>query len=294
VVDLQPPERLALVVHPTRSIAKAVDTLHRWASEHGMDVVQIPTLGGGDRQVTAPGQLEPRDLVVALGGDGTVLSALRAAAPANAPVLGVACGSLGALTAVPADELSDALERVRAGAWVARRLPALAIQPVDAPDEWALNDFVVVRRGAGQLITEVHVDDELYARLAGDGLIVASPLGSSAYSMAAGGPVIVAGTLAIVCTPLAMHGGNAPPLVVPATSEVRVEVQPTVAGFEVEIDGHTRPLEAREFRVSLHKARVTLVSFGELGLGLAGLRQRRLITDSPRVLARDDRAAHGD
>ena len=81
---------------------------------------------------------------------------------------------------------------------------------------WAINDFVVVRRRAGQVIVDVSVDDELYARLAGDGLIVASPLGSSAYSMAAGGPVLASGTPAIVCTPLAMHGGNAPPLVVPA------------------------------------------------------------------------------
>ena len=293
MVDHQPPERLALVVHPTRSIAGAVEALQGWATEHGIDVVQIPALGGGDRQVVAPGQLEPRDLVVALGGDGTVLSALRAAAPANAPVLGVACGSLGALTAVPADELSGALERVRAGDWAARRLPAIAIRPVGAPDEWAVNDFVVVRRGAGQLIAKVYVDDELYVRLAGDGLIVASPLGSSAYSMAAGGAVLVSGTPAIVCTPLAMHGGNAPPLVVPAASEVRVDVHPTVAGFEVEIDGHARSLEAREYRLSLHEERVTLVSFGALGLGLAGLRERRLITDSPRVLARDDRAAHG-
>ena len=73
----------------------------------------------------------------------------------------------------------------RAGDWTARRLPALAIHPEGAPDEWAVNDFVAVRRGAGQLVAEVSVDDELYVRLAGDGVIVASPLGSSAYSMAA-------------------------------------------------------------------------------------------------------------
>jgi NAD+ kinase len=290
VADHQPPARFALVVHPARRITEAVETLQRWAEEHGLEIVQISAPGGGDRRVAPPGELEPGDLVVALGGDGTVLSALRVAAPHDAPVLGVACGSLGALAAVPADKVSDALERVESGDWTARRLPALAIHPADGPDEWAVNDFVVIRHGAGQLLTDIHVDDELYARLAGDGLIFATPLGSSAYSMAAGGPVLVSGTPAVLCTPLAMHGGNAPPLVVPVTSEVRVVLHPTMAGFEVEIDGHVRPLEAREYRLSLHDARVTLVWFGEPGLGLTGLRERRLITDSPRVLARDDRA----
>jgi NAD+ kinase len=232
------------------------------------------------------------DLVVAIGGDGTVLAALRASAPHDAPVLGVACASLGALTAVPGSAMREALERVRGGDWTPHRLPALAIRPVGAPDEWAVNDFVVVRRGAGQVVVELSVDDELYLRLAGDGLIVASPLGSSAYSMAAGGPVLVSGTRAVVCTPLAMHGGSAAPLVVPATHGVRVQVHPGYAGFEIEVDGQTHPLNALDYRISLHDEQVTLVSFGDLGLGLTGLRKRRLITDSPRVLARDDRVAH--
>ena len=283
------PARVAVVVHPTREIAGALETLERWAEEHGLDVVQIAAIGGSDREVARRGELEPSDLVVALGGDGTVLAALRAAAPANAPVLGVACGSLGALTAVHGDRLEPALQRVLAGDWTARRIPAIAIHPADAQDEWALNDFVVVRRGAGQVVVNLFVDDQLYVRLAGDGLIVASPLGSSAYSMAAGGPVLAFGMPAFVCTPLAMHGGSAPPLVVPAGTDVRVEVHPSFAGFDIEIDGHRYPLEALDYRLSLHDEKVTLVSFGELGLGVGGLRERGLITDSPRVLARDDR-----
>jgi hypothetical protein len=88
-----------------------------------------------------------------------------------------------------------------------------------------------------------------------------------------------------------MHGGNAPPLVVPSNSTVRVDVHPSFAGFEIQIDGHTQPLTASVYRFSLHEDKLTLVSFGKLGLGLAGLRQRRLITDSARILARDDRLA---
>jgi NAD+ kinase len=283
------PERVALVVHPTRQVAAPLESLRRWAGDHGVEIVQIPAVGGGEQEVAPAGELERGDLVVALGGDGTVLAALRASAPADAPVLGVACGSLGALTAVPADQIEDALERVQAGEWTARPLPALEIHPSEGSKEWAVNDFVLVRHGGEQLVASLSVDDELYVRLAGDGLIVATPLGSTAYSMAAGGPVLVSSTPAIVCTPIAMHGGNAPPLVVPAKATVRVELHPRFSGFEIEIDGHSHPPHALEYRVSVHDDKVTLVSFGELGLGIAGLRKRQLITDSPRILARDRR-----
>jgi NAD+ kinase len=286
--DLQP-ARVAIVVHPTRRVDGALETLRRWTGEQGLEIVQLHLAGGPGREFAARGELEPGDLVVALGGDGTVLSALRASAPANAPVLGVACGSLGALTAISNERLSEALDRVQAGDWTPRRLPALAIHPADAPDEWAVNDFVVARRGAGQVLADLYVDDELYVRMAGDGLVVATPLGSSAYSMAAGGPVLVFGTPAVVCTPLAMHGGEAPPIVVPTSSTVRVEVHPSHAGYEIQADGRVSPLTDVSYLLSLHDEKVTLVSFGELRLGIAGLRERRLIMDSPRVLARDDR-----
>ena len=285
------PARIALVVHPTREIASTVETLERWAAEHSLDVVQIPAVGESVREVAAAGELTDGDLVVALGGDGTVLAALRAAAPLDSPVLGVACGSLGALTAVHADRVEEALDRVLAGDWSAHRLPALAVKPAGAEEQWSVNDFVISRRGAGQVVANVSVDDELYVRLAGDGVILATALGSTAYSMAAGGPVLAPGSPAVVCTPLAMHGGNAPPLVVPATSTVQVTVHPSFAGFDVELDGHIYPMDATEFSVSLEEEKVTLVSFGDLGMRISSLRERRLITDSPRVLARDDRAA---
>ncbi|HKP20384.1 MAG TPA: hypothetical protein VJT68_02635, partial [Thermoleophilaceae bacterium] len=204
--------------------------------------------------------------------------------------LGVACGSLGALTAVHADRLEQALERYRAGDWSAHRLPALAIRASESPDAWAVNDFVIVRRGAGQVMLDLYVEDELYVRLAGDGLIIATPLGSSAYSMAAGGPLLATGTSGVVCTPLAMHGGSAPPLVVPAGAMMRVEIQESFAGFETQLDGHAATMQDASFRVSLKEDQVTLVAFDDDEHMLTGLRKRGLIADSPRVLARDKRA----
>jgi NAD+ kinase len=281
--------RIALVVHPTRQVGAALETIRRWAGRHSIEVAQIHVPGSPQPEAAPRGEVAAGDVLVALGGDGTVLAALRAAAPIDAAVLGVACGSLGALAAVTAAELEDALDRVRAGDWSPRRLPALSIDPAADPHAWAMNDFVLVRRGAGQLVAELSVDGELYARLAGDGLIVATPLGSSAYSMAAGGPVLVATAPAVVCTPLAMHGGSAPPRGVPGEARVQVKLDPGFAGFDAEIDGRITPLESLDYTLSLHADKVTLVSFGEPGLGLRGLRDRGLITDSPRVLARDAR-----
>jgi NAD+ kinase len=102
--------------------------------------------------------------------------------------------------------------------------------------------------------------------------------------------VLLPGTPAVVCTPVAMHGGSAPPLVVPAGAVVGVQVHPSFAGFDVEIDGHTYPLEDLTYRAWLHEEKVALVSFGEHGAGLSGLRNRGLVADSPRVLARHHRA----
>jgi NAD+ kinase len=286
------PDRIALVVHPTRTIDTAVATLGAWSEEHGVPLVQLPVNGDGGRSLAPASSLEQGDLVLALGGDGTVLSALRAAAPGDAPVLGVACGSLGALSAVKADGLAAALDRVWAGDWTARSLPALAIDDGGGDPQWAANDFVVARRGSGQVVAELLVDDELYARVAGDGLIVATALGSSAYSMAAGGPLLAAGTQAFVCTPLAMHGGSAPPLVIPGDATATVVVHPGFAGFQVEIDGHDRELPGPSYALTLHPGKLTLVTFGTQGRGLTGLRKRLLVLDSPRILARDERGKH--
>ena len=288
------PSRLALVVHPTRPLDKPLAAVGRWAADTGVELVQLPVVAGPKREVAPLGELQEGDFVVALGGDGTVLAALHASAALDAPVLGVACGSLGALAAITGEEIGAALERLENGAWTPRRMPALKVQPQDGEAAWALNDFVVVRRSTGQLVANVWIDDELYVRSAGDGVIVSTPLGSSAYSMGAGGPLLSASADAYLYTPLAMHGGNAPPLVVPAASTLRVEVMPNFAGFDVEIDGREQAMSALDYRVSFHPDKATLVSFHSHGHGVTRLRERRLIGDSPRVLARDDRAARAD
>jgi len=206
-------------------------------------------------------------------------------------VLGVACGSLGALTAVAAEDLDHALACVASGQWSPRRLPGIAVVADGGLERVAINDVVVVRRGASQVVVEITVDGELYVRYAGDGLVVATPAGSSAYTLAAGGPILAEPSDGIVLTPLAPHGGCCPPLVAGPGSDVRLHVESGYGGSRLEFDGQIDDAQPAEMRLTRVEDYATLVSLGGDEPLLAGLRRRRLLIDSPRVLARDDREA---
>jgi NAD+ kinase len=280
-------KRIALVVHPSRPVDMALEQVRGWASTNGVAVVQAAT-DGRQRVVADPDAVGTCDLVVAVGGDGTTLQALHAAARVGRPVLGVACGSLGALTAVNAEDLGHALERVATGPWSPRPLPGLRVTG-DRLSRVAINDVAVVRAGASQVLIEIRVDGQRYVRYAGDGLVAATPVGSSAYTMAAGGPLLAERSDGIVLTPLAPHGGCCPPLVVSSASTVDIVVQPGWGGARLEFDGQISGAPPGELRAAREEAYATLVGLGDAEPLLAGLRRRQILIDSPRVLARDVR-----
>jgi NAD kinase len=108
--------------------------------------------------------------------------------------------------------------------------------------------------------------------------------------MAAGGPILASGTHAFVCTPVAMHGGTAPPLVAPGDATLTVLVHPGFARFGTDLDGRPHRIDGERFDIRVHPDKVRLVAFADgSGRGLRGLRARGLIADSPRLLARDAR-----
>jgi NAD+ kinase len=257
-------ECVGVIVHPTRPVGDALEVLKRWTQDRGVRLVQIPT---GEQPLVAPsGEVTACGLITALGGDGTVLKALHAAGETQTPVLGVAYGSLGALTTVTEKELRTGLDRFAAGEWLARNLPALALRGGGQLAR-AINDLVLARRGSTQLVVDISVDQELYVRLAGDGIVVATPLGSSAYSMAGGGPLLAA---------------------------VRLEIHSGHGGFYLEIDGLRVDTEAQRFSVRNQYAYATLVVLDDSRSGLPWLRERGLISDSPRVAARERRGLHAE
>jgi NAD+ kinase len=274
-------ERVGLLVHPTRPVLEGLQVVQRWTHDRGLGLVQI---AAGEQPVLAPaGEVDHSDLIVALGGDGTILKALHVSVRTGTPVLGVAYGSLGALTTVPADQLRAALDRFAAGDWRPRRLPGLVVCAGQERVAAALNDLVVARRRGTQLKLDVSVDGELYARLAGDGVIVATPIGSSAYSMAAGGAILADAADAFVCTPLAMHGGCAPPLVVPGEARITLELHPGYSGYSVDVDGFGVTTDASRFEITRHEGYAVLVAFDDTSSSIPRLRERGLISDSPRV-----------
>src|ERR1700712_2498948 len=142
--------RIGAVVHPRRTLDRALETLNAWTAARGAELVQVPTRGQ-ERVVAPAGEAADCDLIAALGGDGTTLAALHAAAPHRKPVLGVACGSLGALTATSAIDLAAGLDKLEAGDWHRRVLPGVGVSADGSAPHVALNDLVVVRKGANQV-----------------------------------------------------------------------------------------------------------------------------------------------
>jgi NAD+ kinase len=284
-------ERIGIVVHPRRDLRGALATIEAWAGSNGVALVQVQPPGAGPA-VAPAGAAEDCDVVLAVGGDGTTLAAVHAAAPVGKPVMGVACGSLGALTAVTAEKLDAALEALEAGRWTARHLPGV-VADTNGSRLVAANDIVLVRAGAGQVTAEIRIDGELLIRFAGDGVVAGTPLGSTAYTLASGGPMIVAGAEGMAITPLAPHGGVCPPVVTGPGTQVEVLLDPGYGGARVEVDGQVRAelasLTPQTFTLTYEREFATLVELGDHEPVLAGLRRRGIIVDSPRMTAREAR-----
>ena len=283
-VSMQRPRRVGVLVHPTRNVDQPLRIVREWAHEHGIDIVQIVATYP-QRRVARDGDAGDTDLIVSIGGDGTTLAALRAGAVADCPVLGIGCGSLGALANVKVSDALRSLERFSRGEWRPRRFPALLIARPPAESLFALNDVAVVRDGGGQVRLSAHVDGTVFARIAGDGAVVSTPIGTSGYGISAGGPLLLTGVDAFVITPLPKHGGFAPPLVIGPSSELELEITTSFGGARLEVDGQVVDHTPRSLTITFRPAVVTQVSFDDQEPLLAGLRARGILVDSPRLLA---------
>ncbi|HEY1509942.1 MAG TPA: NAD(+)/NADH kinase [Solirubrobacteraceae bacterium] len=280
--------RIGLVTHPSRAIDGPLLELREWAARCGVDLVQVYAFCR-QKQVAERGDAVDCDLIVSIGGDGTTLAAIHAGVEAGRPVLGVSCGSLGVLTTVAPDGVARALDRFSAGDWVPRLLPALDGTRDGADPVFALNDIALVRVGEGQVRVRAVIDGTLFARVAGDGCVVSTQLGSSAYSLSAGGPLLAPGTHGFVFTPLYPHGGSCPPLVLTPDSELELEITTGFGGVRLEVDGQVVAGGVGQLRIRLCQGVATVVGFSDQEPFVAGLRRRGIIADSPRFIAEDAR-----
>jgi NAD+ kinase len=189
---------VGFVIHPGRPAAvQAADALRAAVAAEGIETADLDA---------APADA---DLVVAVGGDGTFLRAAHVAARVGSPVLGVKVGRLGFLTEVePPAALGLVLEALRGRARVEERLAVVA-EPADGasfPPQWAMNEIMVEKRARHRLIRlKVAVDGEYVTTFSADGVIVATPTGSTAYSFSARGPIVAPDVPCLVVTPIAAH-----------------------------------------------------------------------------------------
>jgi NAD+ kinase len=241
--------RIAVVGRsPGAELGEILGRLESWAAARAITLVGDPeTLP--DRPAIAP--LSPddddADLFLALGGDGTLLRAARLAARRDAPVVGVNLGQLGFLTAAGGDELEQSLDSIVAGDYELDRRFTLEASVLHADGTesrrfLALNDFVVHKGGLAR-VTRLSLSvglanghDEI-GSFSGDGVILSTPTGSTAYSLSAGGPIVVPEVPCIIVTPICPHSLGLRPLVIPAEDTVEVTPLDRTAELVLTVDG---------------------------------------------------------
>ncbi len=237
----------AIVSKPGKpELEKIVLGLLKWFREHDYQVVvdRETASHAPGIEVVERGDLASRPLnfVVVLGGDGTLLSAARSVAKAGVPVLGVNLGSLGFLTEVPLEELYPTLEGIEASCCNVEtrsmvHCDVLRKNSVIAQFD-ALNDVVVGKGTIARLNhCDVYVDGVFVSSYQADSLIVSTPTGSTAYSLAAGGPILMPSVDAFVVTPVSAHSLTHRPLVVRDTSKIELVVNTGEDEAYLSIDG---------------------------------------------------------
>jgi NAD+ kinase len=226
-------------------LESVVREIAKWLQERGVELLLGPEASKTSGLSGMPlGELADKvDLMVVLGGDGTLLAVARAIGKRAVPVLGVNLGTLGYLAEISFDELFPTLEAVFAG-----RLQTETRMRLDVHAErdgceigryLALNDAVIARTALSRMIDlQTWADDAEVTTYHGDGLIAATPTGSSAYSLSAGGPLLLPGIGAIVLTPICPHTLTQRPIVLPEACRVAIEVLDTRGGeVHLTVDG---------------------------------------------------------
>lgn len=265
--------RVGIVAKPDRPEARGVvPELARWLQARGKQVVLeketaalVPATTSGVEKAALPGQVE---VVVVLGGDGTLLSVARLVGELGVPILGVNLGGLGFLTATTLEELYPALEALFAGQMEVEERMLLTARVrrggVLSPEYAALNDVVVTKSAVSRIISlAVAVGGQPATDYRADGLIISTPTGSTAYGLSAGGPIVYPTMDAVVLTPICSHTLTNRPIVLPA--DLRIDVTLLTENQEVmlTLDGQVGyALTARD-TVEARKApfRVRLLRF---------------------------------
>jgi NAD+ kinase len=281
---------VGMVLHPQRDSAEAVSAVLDWATHRSIQVLginaEIKRLRCAAIAVS-PEELGRRsDLIVSLGGDGTMLRAMRLADQQRAPVLGVNLGKLGFLAEIDVPDLPEALSLVDSHEFMIE--PRLAVDAVVGEKVMtAFNDIAVVRfPGQGSAVVAVRVDDQPFVSYAADAIVVATPTGSTAYSFSAGGPIVSPSVEALLVTPAAPHSAYNRGLVLSVNDTLALDILPASGELAIEVDGQVATQVAPGDRIDLRPrpAAARVVRLGRTTFYERARRKLRL-TDSAEIPA---------
>ena len=263
---MKPPSRLGIITKPGEPRAgELAAQIAEWAADHEINLFvndRVKDLPPGTFSASAKEIADNCDLLVALGGDGTMISTARLVAGRGTPVLGINLGTLGYLTEFAIDEAIPALEFVVRGEYEILHRTMLDWRVLRDGDQvgagTALNDVVVNKSALARIIDiDCWVGSQYVTGYRADGLIVATPTGSTAYNLAAGGPIIAPGAEAISICPICPHTLTNRPLVLPFDVEIRLQMNTKEQEVMLTADGQTGlPLMAGD-RVEIRKSAKT-------------------------------------
>jgi NAD+ kinase len=196
------------------------------------------------------------DIFIALGGDGTILRFARLLRTYETPILGINLGKLGFLAEVSEEEVEESINDILKGEFdVESRTMLTATTEKVKQHLFCLNDIVLDKYGSSKVMDiETYVNDEYLATYTGDGIIVSTPTGSTAYALATGGPVVTPDNKSILLCPLSPHALTARPLVVPEDSVVTIKVSTRIKNFHITADGQVSNIVSTPSTVTIKKA----------------------------------------
>ena len=239
--------------HTAAEICQLFDALRLFGFDYAVNEEFAPLIGELTGMQIPPekvygqciGQQPADSLMVCYGGDGTLLEGVHRLCGAPIPVMGINAGHLGFLTSAPSAGLNLIFEEVAAGRLTTepRSMIEATGDYAEQPDtELGLNEFTVQRHGAGMISVETYVDEQMVATYHGDGVIVSTPTGSTAYSLSAGGPVVAPTCACLVISPLAPHNLTMRPVVIPDGSVISLRVRVRHSEAFVTLDNRTYPI----------------------------------------------------
>jgi NAD+ kinase len=262
---------IGIISRPRRSnLSVVVPTLLRWLGDRGIEThideetaICLPDAAKG---LTREQVADASKLLLVLGGDGTMLAAARLAAPRGIPILPINMGSLGFLTSFTLEEMYPALEETLKGSYSLSQRVMIRAELVRggrvAETHLMLNEVVINKGALARMIElELSVDGDFVCRYRADGLIVASPTGSTAYSLSAGGPIVHPSVESFLITPICPHTLSDRPLVIRDTSRVEMELSGSTDSVFLTLDGQRGiPLQPTDLvRVSRAKEMLQLI-----------------------------------